>query len=158
MKIRIASVAIVVFCLFSSAMVYSQAKGPRKEQRKFMAGLELSSEQQKQITDIRSANQADFVEWKSQMRVLKAELQALQVKDKVSQSAINGKINQITGLQGRMMKQKAATHQKIRSLLKPEQRAAFDKHFIEKGARGMGCKEGLCGKRGRGRRGYGRNR
>ena len=63
---------------------------------------------------------------KNKLAVLKAELRSLQTADKVSQSRINAKIDQISRTKASIQKLKSESKQNIRKSLTEDQRIFFD--------------------------------
>ena len=69
------------------------------------------------------------------MGELKAKQHTLSTTDKPDLNAINANIDEISKIQGKMMKIKAADNQKIRGLLSDEQKMQFDSDKMHKEGR-----------------------
>ncbi|PKP06761.1 MAG: hypothetical protein CVU10_04170 [Bacteroidetes bacterium HGW-Bacteroidetes-5] len=123
------------------------AQNHQVQNRGFMganpANLEpkFTQEQRESIKALRFELEKEMVQVQNQLGEKKAQLKTLQQVDKPDMKAINSKIDEITSLQNKMMKAKAANTAKIRSLLTDEQRLMFDK-------RGAHAKRPMIGRRG----------
>ncbi len=138
----------VYFTLIMVISVLSlTAQNHQGQNRGFMganpANLEpkFTQEQMASIKALRFELEKEMVQVQNMLGEKKAQLKTLQQVDKPDMKAINSKIDEITSLQNKMMKAKAANTAKIRSLLTDEQRLIFDK-------KGGHAKRGVMGKRG----------
>lgn len=75
---------------------------------------------------------------KAKIKAIKAELMVLVTADTPDQKAITAKINEILALKKEIMAAGYAHKIAVRKELKPEQRAAYDKHLLKK-AGGQRC-------------------
>jgi hypothetical protein len=73
---------------------------------------------------------------KSELKVLNAELNSLQIAEKPSKKTIENKIDEIGRLRTKLMKMQAGHQIKVRSLLTDEQRVIFDQRKMHRGKRG----------------------
>lgn len=123
------------------------AQNHPEQHRGFMganpANLEpkFTQEQMASIKALRFELEKEMVQVRNLIGEKRAQLKTLQQVDKPDMKAINSKIDEITSLQNKMMKAKAANTAKIRSLLSDEQRLMFDK-------RGAKAKHPMMGRRG----------
>lgn len=115
----------------------------------------LTEDQQKKIETLRSKHLKESMLIKNNMKVKQAELRVLQTADKVDMTAINAKIDEISGLRMQLMKNGAAHKQEIRKILTDEQRVYFDAHAGQGGGHAKGGFYG--GHQGSGHRGQGNN-
>jgi len=86
----------------------------------------LTDKQKAEMKKIRLAQMDATKDIRNQIMEKKAHLHTLQTADKASMKAINATIDEISALKTQIAKKWAATQQKIRSLLTPEQRTMFD--------------------------------
>lgn len=120
---RLISAAVIALMLFGTSAVYAQHKGPEHQRDN---GLKLTEEQKAKMKDIRTASYKEIKQLENQMGELKAKQRTLTMADKPDMNAINANIDEITKVQNKMMKIRAANHQQIRSLLTDEQKMLFD--------------------------------
>jgi len=97
---------------------------------------ELTESQEEQISELRTQHL-------NQTKILQAKLQEARaahhthmVSEGINQSEIDAQIDQITSLQNKLMKERAAHQQSVRNLLTDEQKAVFDTR--KQGRRHMG--------------------
>ena len=131
---------IAALFIISSGIAYAQGPGNdgNREDRPPMHGEkgpghgpmipDLTDEQKEQIKDIHVESMEDMLALKNKIGEKTARLHTLQTAAKANMSEINKTIEEIGKLRTEMMKLKAASHQKIRSLLTDEQRVFFDVH------------------------------
>jgi Spy/CpxP family protein refolding chaperone len=86
----------------------------------------LTEDQEKKIQDLRTPFEKEILPIKNQLGEKRAHLRTLETADKVDDKAINGTIDEISQLEGQLMKKEAAYKQAIRKLLTDEQRIQFD--------------------------------
>ncbi len=116
---------------------------------------DLTEAQESEISDLRTTQLEQRLQYRNQMDELRARKRTLQTQPDADLSAINQVIDQMADLRSEMMKQAAAHRQQIRELLTEEQRVIFDSRTMQAGAgRGMGHGPmgGQQGRMGRGRR------
>ena len=89
----------------------------------------LTEEQREKITGLRTAMQKETLPLKNELREKRARLKTLSTAEKANMNDINRTIDEIGNLQARMMKVRAAHHQKVRAELNEEQRLFFDTHM-----------------------------
>jgi len=109
-----------------------QRQGFKKHQDAGIAGL--TDEQRNSIKELRLAMEKEVRKNTNLLREKKAHLTTLQDEDKLDQQAINKTIDEITALQGQVMKARAEFRAKMNPLLTEEQRAAFNKHNKQRSA------------------------
>jgi len=108
----------------------------------------LTDTQKAEMKKIHLAQAQSTQDIRNQLMEKKAHLHTLQTAAKPNMKAINAAIDEMSALKTQMAKKKAATHQKIRSLLTPEQRVMFDNRPMgKKGGRGMKGKCQNCQRR-----------
>jgi hypothetical protein len=152
---RLFSVATVALLLSTSSLLaqqgpnHSMMKGKRDgAQMGNMSRIpNLSEEQKSMIKELHIAHYKETQPIKNQLQELKARQKSLSTADKPDIKAINANIDDITKLQNKLMKSRAAMHQQVRALLNDEQKMWFDQHGkraeFQKGHHGM-----MRGKRG----------
>ncbi len=89
---------------------------------------DLTDEQREKIESLRTDMQKEMLPIKNELGEKRARLKTLSTAEKASMNDINRVIDEIGGLQTRMMKIRAAHHQKVRAELNEEQRLFFDTH------------------------------
>ncbi|MCF8229730.1 MAG: Spy/CpxP family protein refolding chaperone [Bacteroidales bacterium] len=89
---------------------------------------DLTEGQEEQIEKMKTDFFSEITPVKNQLDIKKAELKALSTGDEVDLKKINAKIDEITDLQGDVMKKHAAHRQKIREILNEKQKMMFDQH------------------------------
>jgi Spy/CpxP family protein refolding chaperone len=94
---------------------------------------DLTDEQRKSMKELRLAMDKEVRKNTNLLREKKAHLTTLQDEDKPDQKAIHKTIDEITALQGQIMKVRADFHTKVSALLTDEQRAAFQRHSSMRG-------------------------
>lgn len=99
----------------------------------------LTSEQEKQIDDMRTAHLKEMNALKNDLLIKRAELQKLETADKPDMGQINKKIDEMGIVKTEMAKKRAAHIQQIRGLLAEEQKVYFDTHHQGRGF-GQCCK------------------
>ncbi len=109
-------------------------QGPAKCQMMDIPGL--SDEQKSKIDALKTPHQQKMLEMNAEKDKLDAELTQLEIAEKPDMAKINAKIDEITGVENKMAKERSKHHQEVRALLTPEQRVAFDSR---KGC----CKQGM---------------
>jgi Spy/CpxP family protein refolding chaperone len=93
----------------------------------------LSPEQKTKIKAIRIQSQKEILPLKGQLGEKKAKLQTLEMAEKPDMAAINGLIDEMHALEGKISKLRAAQKQEIRKLLTTDQRVVFDTKFFNRG-------------------------
>ncbi len=92
----------------------------------------FTEEQKTAMKSLRFEIEKEMLQIHNQLGEKKAQLKTLQQVDKPDMKSINSKIDEITALQNKAMKLKAANHAKVRALLTDEQRLEFDKRMGQK--------------------------
>ncbi len=115
-----------------------QGKDFQKEQvcprgGEFMKDLTDAQKEQMKTFQLELVKQSTPL--KSELKVLKAQLDQASIGDNVSTKEVNSLIDKITKTKGDLMKLKYANKQKVRSILTEEQKVMFDAQ--ENGPRGM---------------------
>jgi len=123
--------SIIAFMLFGTSGLYAQ---PGHEFHKNM-GVKFTDEQKAKIKEIHLASYKEMQSLKNQMGELKAKQHTLSTSDKPDMAAINANIDEISKVQTKMMKIRAADHQKIRALLTDEQKMVFDSKMMHRGGK-----------------------
>jgi Spy/CpxP family protein refolding chaperone len=109
---------------------------------------DLTDEQKEKISQFRTENMKVMLEKRNIVQEKMARLHTLQTAEKADMKAINSLIDEVSQIKADMAKQRAAHHQKIRSILSDEQRVIFDSR-PQMGHQG-GFGQGHFGKKGRG--------
>jgi len=104
--------------------------GFKKEMRQGTPGHQgipgLTDDQKAKMKDIRMASYKELKSLENQLGELRAKEHTLATADKPDLNAINANIDDITKVQNKIMKAKAAAHQQVRALLTDEQKMVFD--------------------------------
>lgn len=111
----------------------------------------LNPTQKIKIKELSTQLKKELIPLKNLLDEKRARLKTLESAEKTDLASIHSIIDEIHGLQSKMMKLKANHKQEIRKILTPEQRTEFDFRSEKKGKRG----EGNHRHKGRGR--HGRN-
>lgn len=128
---------------------------------------DLTEDQQEQIKTLRTEHWNEVEEFRTDMRILHAEMNDLTSGSDYDATAASKKIEKISSLKKKMMKARLAHRNSVRSLLTEEQKVVFDNHrpgrgmgFGRAGGRGMGFGKGQGprGYRGQGHPDYPNNR
>ncbi len=93
----------------------------------------LTETQQTQITEIRTKHMKISNDLRNQLKEKRAHLQTLTSSDNPDQKAIDATIDEITGLQNKLMKNGTAMRMEIRSQLTDDQKVYFDAHKMKRG-------------------------
>jgi len=86
----------------------------------------LNDKQREEIKKIRMEQLKESTKTRNLLREKRAKLEVMQTADKADMKEINKLIDEIAAIQAQELKAKAASRQKIRSLLTDEQRTFFD--------------------------------
>ncbi len=135
---------ILMLMLLFSGLAFAQDPQPAPDPGKqsFKEKMGLTDEQTAKIKEIKLSAKKEILPLKNELGEKKARLKTLSTADKVNMNEINGVIDDITSLKGRMMKIKMKKHQDIRALLTDEQRVMFDTHKGRKKAHKHKVKHG----------------
>lgn len=114
------------------------APGPRYQQGGCLIENMLTEEQKEELASQRTTMLASGVQHRNQMAELQARKRTLMTQSDPDMKAIDSVIDQMERLRSARMKEMAAHHQKIRSMLNDEQRAIFD----NRGIRGQQMRQG----------------
>lgn len=118
--------------------------------------LNLTEEQQAQMTKFRAEKRKAAKEFRLEMNVLRAEYQRLMASESASEKEIDAKIDQMNSLRVKHQKANYRHMKKVRNILNDEQKEMFDARRGERFGRGDGSM-GNRGKRGCGRGSNGSN-
>jgi len=136
-KVIISVFSVMSFILFS-ALTYAQgpSKGdnPGSDNRNIQRPAfdlvhqipDLSDAQVKQIDELHVELMQETTPLRKQLMVKRAELEVLSTGESVDLNQINKKVDEISGLEGELMKKHEALRQDIRGLLNEKQRVFFD--------------------------------
>ncbi|MDX9695901.1 MAG: Spy/CpxP family protein refolding chaperone [Bacteroidales bacterium] len=143
-KISITMISLALLMFISSDMFAQRGNRNNNFDREpgtYCSNIpDLTPEQETKIEALRVDHLKKRTDYRNQMNELRAKKQTLMTTDKSDLNAINGIIDQMTGLQNKMMKEKAKHNQDIRSLLTDSQKIYFDNHSaMGKGNRSNGC-------------------
>jgi Spy/CpxP family protein refolding chaperone len=89
---------------------------------------QYTPEQQKQMASFRLTHEKEMIQLDNQLNEKRAQLKTLQQVDKPDLKSIYSKIDEITALQNKKMKETATHQNNVRSILTEEQRIKFDKN------------------------------
>jgi len=125
------SATIIALMLFGTSSLFAQHGSMFHNNDR----VKFTEEQKSKIKEIHLASFKEMQLLKNQMGELKAKQHTLSTADKPDLNAINVNIDEISKIQGNMMKIRAADHQKIRGLLTDEQKMQFDSDKMHKEGR-----------------------
>jgi len=117
------------------------------------AYLNLTPEQQAQITNLRTAIMQQNLPLRNQLGEMRAKMKTLQTGDNQDVKAINKLIDEMSSVRAQLMKNAAAHRLAVRNILTDEQKVLFD----ARASKGFGGQKGMRAARGakRGMRGNG---
>lgn len=110
---------------------------------------DLTQDQQDEIKALRTAHWEAMQEYRTDMRILREEMDDLTSGSDYDAKAANKKIEEISSLKEKMMKARLAHRSSVRNLLTDEQKVVFDNHRPGRGM-GFGRGHGPHGRRGPG--------
>ncbi len=87
---------------------------------------DLTAEQETKIETLRVEHWKEMNSYRNQMNELRARKRTLNSTDKANLNEINSVIDQMTGVNNKMMKASAKHRQEVRNLLTDEQKVYFD--------------------------------
>lgn len=88
----------------------------------------LTAEQKTKIEGLRVKHQKEVIPLKNELEEKRAHLKTLESMEKVDRDAINKTIDEITALQGKIMKMKVNHRLDVAALLTDEQKVFFNSH------------------------------
>ena len=148
-KIIYAVIGVFVIGVIGSVAFVKQAEGQRAKRRGMrdgMAALELTDEQKKKMSDLRSAHQKAMIDLRAAHAKTRIDLGVIRKQDSPSASDIQAKIDVMMAAQGKIMAREIQNSMEIKNLLTAEQK--------EKLGEMRGKRGGRKGFRGRGRPGF----
>ena len=108
--------------------------------------LDLTTDQQKQMNEMKLNMEKEMLPLRSEMMQAKGELRLLKVENKPNLKAINNKIDDVVSLKAKIMKLRAKHQLEVRSILTDEQKLKWDQRQLHKKGRkghrgdgGFGC-------------------
>ncbi len=104
-------------------------------------GLNLSLEQQQKIMAIRQQFEKDTLSLKNDLHVKEKELRQLWAADPLSQSAIDNKTKEITGLRIQLITKRRAMFAQMKAILTPDQVAKIKSYVKQHRLRENGMKK-----------------
>lgn len=127
----IAASIILTSSAFAQPMMQPEDEGKQhmrdKEHAEHMPMIpDLTEKQKEQIQQLRTEHLKALLPLKNQLMEKEARLQTLSTSEKVDMKEINTIIEEIGAIRTRMMKERAAHRQEIRTLLTEKQRLLFD--------------------------------
>lgn len=129
------SILLSMAVLLTSSQVFAQRQyqGMGKGMNKGMNNCymlnsipDLSQEQQKKLTDLRTEHMKEMISVRNQLQEKKAHLNTLRTADKPNMNEIDKTIDEIISLKTKMMKQRERFFQNVRKELTDSQRVVFD--------------------------------
>ncbi len=135
-----------------SSNTYAQ-RGPRptdskRDSAKFERGIpNLTADQKTKIESLKVKHIKEITPIKNELAEKKAHLTTLESVEKPDKDAINKTIDEISTLQGKLMKMKVSHRLDVSSFLTDEQKVFFNSHreMGEKGHMGKGMRKGMGG-------------
>jgi len=99
----------------------------------------LTADQKTKIDALRVKNQKEVTPLRNELNEKEAHLRTLESADKVDKDAINKTIDEITALQGKIMKLRVNHRLEVSALLTDDQKVYFNSHHGD----GMGMGKGM---------------
>ena len=135
LKFNFLTVVIASLLIFLTNDVYAQhpnqgSKNANKKRQKEYAIPDLTDAQKEKIKELQTANQKVINPLKNQLQEKKAHLKSLRSSENPNLNEIDKTIDEITGLTGKMMKQRERFIQDVRKILTDEQRVYFDANDV----------------------------
>lgn len=133
-----------LFLVMASALIAQPGYGRKGQNFEGERGMQefripdLTEEQEEEIQEIRTTHIADMAEFRTDMRILRAEYRDLTSGKDYNKKAASQKIDEITSLKNKMMQQNLEHRNEVRSLLTNDQKVYFDKHRFGRNHRGFG--------------------
>jgi Spy/CpxP family protein refolding chaperone len=104
---------------------HRRGRGPRFMSR-MVEELGLNDKQTKEIRNVLIEARKQNIKLRADARVARIELGQLITQNDVDKAAVNAKVDQIAGLRGNVMRQRAEAVLAVREILTPEQREKAD--------------------------------
>ncbi len=126
-------VAIVLFAIANTNLFAQQAKNKSDQNlRSSYCRMipDLTEDQQAKIETLRIAHLKEVNEYRNQKNELRAKKQTLMTSDNSDIKDVNSVIDQMTGIQNKMMKLTAKHRKEVRSILTDEQKVYYDSNQI----------------------------
>lgn len=133
-KIRLLTTICLIALVTMTAFSQASAKKPGMSER--IPNLE--EDQKIEMQNLRVAHKAKVAELKAEERVLKAELDQLSLVVKADMNKIYAKVDEVSAVQGDIVKARIRHQQEVRGLLTLEQRVAYDELIFAKKGKGKG--------------------
>jgi Spy/CpxP family protein refolding chaperone len=154
---KVLTAGMISLLLLASTTIFAQRgrgymqgqRGPGSAQAECRIP-DLTEDQQEQINTLRTEHWNEMDEFRTDMRILRAEMKDLTSGSDYDVKAADKKIEEISEMKEKMMKAQLNHRDEVRSLLTDEQKVFFDKHHPGKG-NGFGKGHGPRGHRGQGR-------
>lgn len=108
--------------------------------------LNLTDDQEKKISELRTAHQKEMTAFRNDMAIKEAELQKYRSADKPDMTQINKSIDEIGKLRTDMQKKRVTHELAVRNLLTDEQKAIYD---TRRGSISQGFGKDMNGYRGK---------
>ena len=124
-KIIYAVIGVFVIGVIGSVAFVKQAEGQRAKRRGMrdgMAALELTDEQKKKMSDLRSAHQKAMIDLRAAHAKTRIDLGVIRKQDSPSASDIQAKIDVMMAAQGKIMAREIQNSMDVRNLLTAEQK------------------------------------
>lgn len=135
-KLSLLGIILVIFLTPKMGISQEAQEAKQCHGQKEISGL--TDDQKSKIDALKVGHQKQMMEYRAEKDKLEAELKLLEIADKADMNKINLKIDEITSVQGKIMKEFSKHRQDVRLILTPEQRVEFDNH------KGHGCcKQGM---------------
>lgn len=158
------ALAVIIIMAFSVSTIaqprwgnrgQGQGKGMKGQQTCVQMIPDLTEDQEKQIEDLRTDHWNAMSEYRSDMRILKAEYHDLTTGEDRNVNKAENKIDEITDLKNKMMKERQNHKEQIRNLLNDDQKTYFDQKMQHRGpCMGMRAGKGHGFGKGFGRKGH----
>ncbi len=150
MKTKRITALLLMIALLIPAMVFSQGRQMRNFRKagngKFQAEkkLNLTEEQKEKMKELRLSNQKVMIDLRANLQKAKIDLRQLMDTDNPDVKAIGTKADQISGIQGKIMKNQVLHKVEISKIFTKEQKALLKEMRGKRraGVRGMHMRQG----------------
>lgn len=131
---------LIMFLALTTTTFAQRGQGPRFDgmQQGECRIPDLTDEQQEQMKTLRIEHRSAMEEYRADMRTLRAEYADLTSGSDYDTEAASERIDALTAVKNKMMKQRLEHRNEVRNLLTDEQKVIFDQRPHGKGGKGYG--------------------
>ena len=134
---------IALFLTGTTMSIFAQPQGGGKHNKRAKVQCEnfipdLTEDQEQAIEKLKTSHLKKANAFRADLKVLKAELNKLELAENPDRKKINSKIDEVFVLKAKMAKEASNHRQEVRSLLTEDQRVIFDAHARKRHKGGFG--------------------